>query len=65
MDDMLMYLDEGILHPIRDDLDVPKHKEDRLLQMNEELTEKLDKSKGKQMEFKNFVQRQAQHEDAI
>lgn len=31
MDDMLRYLDKGILHPILEDLDAVESREDRLL----------------------------------
>lgn len=41
LDDLLMNLDEGILHPFLEHFDEVKHREDRLIQMNEELAKQV------------------------
>lgn len=63
LDDLLMHLDKGTLHPVLEDLDVAKCREDRLLQMNEKLTEKVEELMQQQIELKDFIQHQAQCQD--
>ena len=70
LDDLLRYLDDGILHPIMGDLDEIRRKEMESLQRQQELAQQLSQLGQKvtqmaqqQSELRSFVQRQARRQD--
>lgn len=50
LDDLPMYLNEGILYAILKDWDAAKCREDRLIQMNEKLAQKVEELTQQQAE---------------
>uniref|UniRef100_UPI001C3C45FD hypothetical protein n=1 Tax=Picosynechococcus sp. (strain ATCC 27264 / PCC 7002 / PR-6) TaxID=32049 RepID=UPI001C3C45FD len=70
LDDLLRYLDDGILHPVMGDLDEIRRKEMESLQRQEELAQQVSQlgqqmtqMAQQQLELRSFVQRQAQRQD--
>lgn len=63
LDVLLMYLDDGILHPALEDLDEVKRREAQLIQRNEELAQQVTQMAQQQVELKDFVQHQALRQD--
>ena len=70
LDDLLRYLDAGILHPVMGDLDEIQRKEMESFQRQEELAQQVSQlgqqvtqMAQQQLELRSFVQHQAQRQD--